>query len=205
MICPFQGLGKRYNLHWQVVARTCDLLADMTQLVSLDLGKWHCQQYGLLSNHGQNEGWVFKHLPNLKHVQASKVSSKFFQNLCTFCLKLETLRINSSDITDSVTKWVQNLRKLKMAELLEDRGVTPIGYAQLLRANTQLVSLGKCQCFGQVKQHTFPYTADYYLCTSISQYGGIKINYFSCRSCAHFTLNIAPTGDLYCPTLSLST
>ena len=137
-------------MHWQVVTQTCDHLAEMNRLVSLNLGRWNCQQYGLLSDHGQNEGWVFKHLPHLKHIQASNVSSKFFQNLCTFCLRLETLRVNSSDITDTVTKWVQNLRSLKMAELLEDKGVTPIGYAQLLRANPKLVSLGKCQCFGKV-------------------------------------------------------
>ena len=34
--------------------------------------------------------------------------------------------------------------------LFDDKDVTPVGYAQLLRSNPQLKSLGKCDCFGQV-------------------------------------------------------
>ena len=90
-----QAIGRQRcpnGLPWQVVTRLCDNLSDMPQLTSLDLGGWKCQKYGLLSDHGQSEGWVFKHLPNLRHLKASDVSSKFFQNLCTFCIKLETLK-----------------------------------------------------------------------------------------------------------------
>ena len=137
------------------------MLPEMTSLETLNLGHWDCKKYMLLSDHGHLEGADLKHLPRLKHVQVSNVSSKFFQNLCTFCPQIETLRVFDSDITDTVTSWVQNCKKLQMAELLEDRGVTPVGYAQLLRANPHLKSLGKCQCFGRVLSTLYSSTSAY--------------------------------------------
>ena len=35
--------------------------------------------------------------------------------------------------TDTVTWWVSKCQRLETVELFEDRNVTPVGYAQLLR------------------------------------------------------------------------
>ena len=60
------------------------------------------------------------------------------------------LHIYNSDITDTVTWWVSKCQTLETVELFDDKEVTPVGYAQLLRSNPQLKSLGRCDCFGQV-------------------------------------------------------
>lgn len=60
------------------------------------------------------------------------------------------LQVFASDITDQVTSWVSKCRRLEFVELLENRNVTPVAFAQLLRANVDLKSLGRCDCFAQV-------------------------------------------------------
>lgn len=128
----------------------CDRLIHMPYLEELNLGHWSCRKSSLLADQNLNDGWPLEFLPCLKVLRLSDVSQKFFQSIGTFCPQLVKLHIFASDITDTVTWWVSKCQNLEVVELFEDRDVTPVGYAQLLRANSNLKSLGKCDCFGQV-------------------------------------------------------
>ncbi len=86
----------------------------------------------------------------MKELRVSNVSEKFFQAIGNHCSGLKRLHVFASDITDTVTWWVAKCQNLEVVELFDDRDVTPVGYAQLLKANPNLKSLGRCDCFGQV-------------------------------------------------------
>ncbi|TRY67081.1 hypothetical protein TCAL_03741 [Tigriopus californicus] len=141
-------LGYR-PLHWCIVARLCSLIWNMESLVTLRLGGWNCLQYGLLSRHNQSEGWQLKCMPNLTRIQVSSVGEKFFEVIGTFCPNLKELKVQSSSITDLVTFWVSKCSQLECIELFDNFAVTPIGFAQLLRALANLRSLGRCDVIGE--------------------------------------------------------
>ncbi|CAB4058779.1 unnamed protein product [Lepeophtheirus salmonis] len=67
-----------------------------------------------------------------------------------YCPNLILLKVHSSDIGDRVLSWLSKCRKLQYVELYENQNVSPVGYAQMLRSNPQLKSLGRCECFGSV-------------------------------------------------------
>lgn len=137
------------SLHWCIVARLCSLLWTMESLATLRLGTWNCLQYGLLSRHNQSEGWLLKYLPNLTRIQVSSVGEKFFEAIGTFCPNLKELKVQSSSITDLATFWVSKCSQLECIELFDNFAVTPIGFAQLLRALANLRSLGRCDVIGE--------------------------------------------------------
>lgn len=144
------ALGQRWKLHWLVVAGLCDRLVHMPALEELNLGHWSCRGLSLLADHNQVDGWPLEYLSNLRTLKVNDVSQRFFQSIGTFGLNLKRLHVFASDITDTVTWWVSKCQNLEVVELFEDKEVTPVGYAQLLRANPNLKSLGRCDCFGQV-------------------------------------------------------
>jgi hypothetical protein len=78
---------------------------------------------------------MLKYLPNLTHLSVCNVSAKFFQNVGMHCPNMSELHVNYSDITDEVTAWVSKCPKLELVELYDNRQVSPVGYAQLIRAN----------------------------------------------------------------------
>ena len=59
-------------------------------------------------------------------------------------------QIYSSSITDSVISWISNCKQLKLVELYDNKTVSPVGYAHLIRQNPELRSVGRCDNFGQV-------------------------------------------------------
>ena len=66
-----------------------------------------------------------------------------------------TFQINSSSITDGIISWISNCKHLRLVELYENKDVSPVGFAHLLRSNPRLKSLGKCNCIGQVLSTLF--------------------------------------------------
>ena len=92
-------LGSRSTLHWSVVAKLCEKIADIPQLEILNLGEWNCSTYSLLAEHNQMDGWVLQYLPNLKYIQLSNVSCNVLQNIGQYCHKLQELHV-SNTITD---------------------------------------------------------------------------------------------------------
>ena len=122
----------------------------MPYLEELNFGHWSSRSLSLLSDHNQMDGFVLQYLPLLKVLKLQDVSQRFFQSVGTHGSQLRKLHIFGSDITDTVTWWVSKCQNLETVELFDDKDVTPVGYAQLLRSNPQLKSLGKCDCFGQV-------------------------------------------------------
>ena len=144
-------LGSRWKLHKSIISGLSDRLIHMPMLEELNFGHWSCRRLGLLSDHNQSEGWPLEFLSNLKVLKLHDVSQRFFQSVGSYChWNLRKLHIFNSDITDTVTWWVSKCQNLETIELFEDREVTPIGYAQLLRSNPNLRSLGRCDCFGKV-------------------------------------------------------
>ena len=144
-------LGSRWKLHKSIISGISDRLVHMPMLEELNFGHWSCRRLGLLADHNQCEGWPLEFLPHLKTLKLHDVSQRFFQSVGTFCHRnLRKLHVFNSDITDTVTWWVSKCQNLETIELFEDRDVTPIGYAQLLRSNPKLRSLGRCDCFGKV-------------------------------------------------------
>ena len=155
----------------------------MYQLETLNLGDWNCRKYSLVADHNQADGWALRYLPNLKYIQLSNVSSNVLQNIGQYCYKLQELhvilftkiiynksiiifllsisitmprfQINSSSITDGIISWVSNCKQLHLVELYENKDVSPVGFAHLLRSNPRLKSLGKCNCIGQVLSTLF--------------------------------------------------
>ena len=114
----------------------------MPFLEELNFGHWSCRHLSLLSDHNQSDGYALEYLNNLKVLKLHDVSQRFFQSVGIFCPQLKKLHIFASDITDTVTWWVSKCQSLEIVELFDDKEVTPVGYAQLLRANPQLKSLG---------------------------------------------------------------
>ena len=122
----------------------------MPYLEELNFGHWSCTSLSLLADHNQGDGYPLEYLRHLQVLKLHDVSQRFFQSVGTFCQQLTKLHIYASDITDTVTWWVSKCPNLQTVELFDDKEVTPVGYAQLLRANLNLKSLGKCDCFGKV-------------------------------------------------------
>ena len=54
------------------------------------------------------------------------------------CPNVVELRVTSSDITDEVTAWVAKCPRLELVELHDNKLVTAVGYAQLLRASPKI-------------------------------------------------------------------
>ena len=54
------------------------------------------------------------------------------------CPNVVELRVTSSDITDEVTGWVAKCPRLELVELHDNKLVTAVGYAQLLRASPKI-------------------------------------------------------------------
>ena len=155
----------------------------MYQLEVLNLGDWNCRKYSLVADHNQADGWALRYLPNLKYIELSNVSSNVLQNIGQYCYKLQELhvilfskiiynksiiifllsisitmprfQINSSSITDGIISWISNCKHLRLVELYENKDVSPVGFAHLLRSNPRLKSLGKCNCIGQVLSTLF--------------------------------------------------
>ena len=140
----------RWKLHKSIVTALSDRLIHMPYLEELNFGHWSSRSLSLLSDHNQMDGFVLQYLPLLKVLKLQDVSQRFFQSVGTHGNQLKKLHIYGSDITDTVTWWVSKCQNLETVELFDDKEVTPVGYAQLLRSNPQLKSLGKCDCFGQV-------------------------------------------------------
>ena len=140
----------RWKLHKSIVTALSDRLIHMPYLEELNFGHWSSRSLSLLSDHNQMDGFVLQYLPLLKVLKLQDVSQRFFQSVGTHGSQLRKLHIFGSDITDTVTWWVSKCQNLETVELFDDKDVTPVGYAQLLRSNPQLKSLGKCDCFGQV-------------------------------------------------------
>ena len=133
----------------------------MPYLEELNFGHWSCRSLSLLSDHNQMDGFALQYLPNLKVLKLQDISQRFFQSVGTYCTHLKKLHIFGSDITDTVTWWVSKCQSLETVELFDDKEVTPVGYAQLLRSNPQLKSLGKCDCFGQVLSTLYDHESIY--------------------------------------------
>ena len=116
------------GLHWRLVAGVCDLLHLSPQLRRLHLSRWSCRRLGgLLSDHGRDPGWQLAFLPALTHVSVSGVGEDFFRRLGRHCPGLVELRAADSDVTDGAVSWLSCCRNLEMAELFDNRGVSPSG------------------------------------------------------------------------------
>ena len=59
-------------------------------------------------------------------------------------------KVNASSIEDCSLSWVSKCGSLEYVELVDNRDVTPAGFAQLIRSCTSLKSIGRCPCLGQV-------------------------------------------------------
>ena len=88
-------LGSRSTLHWSVVAKLCEKMADIPQLEILNLGEWNCSTYSLLADHNQMDGWALQYLPNLKYIQLSNVSCNVLKNIGQYCHKLQELHVSN--------------------------------------------------------------------------------------------------------------
>ena len=131
----------RWKLHKSIVTALSDRLIHMPYLEELNFGHWSSRSLSLLSDHNQMDGFVLQYLPLLKVLKLQDVSQRFFQSVGTHGSQLRKLHIFGSDITDTVTWWVSKCQNLETVELFDDKDVTPVGYAQLLRSNPQLKSL----------------------------------------------------------------
>ena len=60
------------------------------------------------------------------------------QSVGMHCPNVVELRVTSSDITDEVTAWVAKCPRLELVELHDNKLVTAVGYAQLLRASPKI-------------------------------------------------------------------
>lgn len=143
-------LGPRWKINKSVITGLSDRLIFMPYIEEINFGHWSCRNLSLLSDHNHFDGFALEYLKHLKVLKLHDVSQKLFQSVGTYCPQLRKLHIYASDITDTVTWWVSKCKLLETVELFDDKDVTPVGYAQLLRANPQLKSLGKCDCFGKV-------------------------------------------------------
>ena len=63
------------------------------------------------------------------------------QSVGMHCPNVVDLRVTASDITDEVTAWVAKCPRLELVELHDNKLVTAVGYAQLLRANPKIRSV----------------------------------------------------------------
>ncbi len=69
--------------------------------------------------------------------------------------------MSNSEITDNALVWISRCRQLEVVDLFDNRGVSPAGYAQLLRSNPRLRSLGRCDIMGQVVEALYHRNSNY--------------------------------------------
>ena len=67
-----------------------------------------------------------------------KDGNSLLQSVGMHCPNVIELRVTSSDITDEVTAWVAKCPRLELVELHDNKLVTSVGYAQLLRASPKI-------------------------------------------------------------------
>ena len=74
-------------------------LHNIPNLKRLNLATLSCNHHGLLSRHGQAQGWQFAHLARITHLQLSDVGPDMFQSIGTFCTNLVDLRVSPGYVT----------------------------------------------------------------------------------------------------------
>ena len=103
-------------------------------------------------------------LPHLRHLAVTDISPDWLHSLALFCPRLSSLTVAQSELSDEALSHLtslHSLHKIKFTQVIKQTlhvppipqvsSITPFGYAELLRGLPELRSLGRCDCFGEVR------------------------------------------------------
>jgi hypothetical protein len=94
-----------------------------------------------------------QYLPNLTRITLSDVEPELIHCLALFCPRLTVLNLDSSDINDDIVVHLCSMKRLQSLSLGDNPGLSPFGFAELLRSLTDLRNLGeKSNCTNYLKR-----------------------------------------------------
>jgi hypothetical protein len=88
-------------------------------------------------------GLILQYLPNLSRIILAEVEPELVHCLALFCPRLTVLRLDCSEINDDIVVHLCSMKRLQSLSLGDSPGLSPFGFAELLRNLTDLRDLGK--------------------------------------------------------------
>jgi len=87
-------------------------------------------------------GLLLQYLPNLMHLAICDADPELIQCLALFCPRLSVLSLENSDINDDIVAHLCSLKRLRSLSLGDSPGLSPFGFAELLRSLPDLRNIG---------------------------------------------------------------
>jgi hypothetical protein len=88
-------------------------------------------------------GLLLQYLPNLMHLAICDADLELIQCLALFCPRLSVLSLENSDINDDIVAHLCSLKRLRSLSLGDGPGLSPFGFAELLRSLPDLRNIGR--------------------------------------------------------------